>query len=68
MMSRTEVQCFECPYCGANPTDFCISSRGKKRISNHRERWVVAEEWIRTGNSKFTSNLASHSARLFREQ
>ena len=68
MMSRTEVQCFECPACDASPGNLCIGARGKKRISNHRERWIAAEQWITTGNTKFVSSLGSHSSAKLGEQ
>lgn len=36
--SRTQVRQVACPACKAQPGENCIGARGKRRLSNHRER------------------------------
>lgn len=36
--SRTQVRQVACPACQAQPGENCIGARGKRRLSNHRER------------------------------
>lgn len=43
MLSRSDVQEFACPKCGADPGDPCVGARNKVRESCHRERWQVAQ-------------------------
>ncbi len=37
-LSRTDVRAFWCPRCLAQPGEFCIGVRVKRREANHMER------------------------------